>query len=106
MKTMTCDKDTLVNIVKTYNDFTNNEIAMTEIANSDFASAFLGGQNYISVLLDSAKSIKYISSPYDQGCNEKLMEAMRGYFNGTATYEEAMDNFYTLVLEKYPELSR
>jgi hypothetical protein len=27
---------------------------------------------------------------------------MRGYFNGTATYDEAMDNFYTLVLEKYP----
>jgi len=106
MKTMTCDKDTLVNIVNSFNDFTNNEAAMTEIANSDFASAFLGGQNYISVLLDSAKSIKYISSPYDQGCNEKIQEAMRGYFNGTATYEEAMDNFYTLVLEKYPELSR
>lgn len=106
MKTMTCDKDTLVNIVKTFNDFTNNEAAMTEIANSDFASAFLGGQNYISVLLDSAKSIKYISSPYDQGCNEKIQEAMRGYFNGTATYDEAMENFYTLVLEKYPELSR
>lgn len=106
MLTMTCDKETLVNIVNTYNDFTNNEAAMTEIANSDFASAFLGGQNYISVLLDSAKSIKFIASPYDQGCNEKLLEAMRGYFNGTATYDEALDNFYTLVLEKYPELSR
>lgn len=106
MLTMTCDKETLVNIVNTYNDFTNNEAAMTEIANSDFASAFLGGQNYISVLLDSAKSIKFIASPYDQGCNEKLLEAMRGYFNGTATYDEALDSFYTLVLEKYPELSR
>lgn len=106
MKTMTCDKDTLVGIVHDFNDFTNNEAAMTEIANSDFSSAFLGGQNYISVLLDSAKSIKFLASPYDQGCNEKLQEAMRGYFNGTATYEEAMDNFYTLVLEKYPELSR
>lgn len=106
MKVMTCDKDTLVGIVNDFNDFTNNETAMTEIANSDFASAFLGGQNYISVLLDSAKSIKYISSPYDQGCNEKLQEAMRGYFNGTATYDEAIDIFYTLVLEKYPELSR
>ncbi|MEN6340452.1 MAG: carbohydrate ABC transporter substrate-binding protein [Clostridiaceae bacterium] len=106
MKTMTCDKDTLVGIVNDFNDFTNNEEAMTEIANSDFSSAFLGGQNYISVLLDSAKSIKFIASPYDQGCNEKLLEAMRGYFNGTATYDEAMENFYTLVLEKYPELSR
>ena len=106
MKTMTCDKDTLVGIVKDFNDFTNNEAAMTDIANSDFSSAFLGGQNYISVLLDSAKSIKFISSPYDQGCNEKIQEAMRGYFNGTATYDEALDSFYTLVLEKYPELSR
>ena len=106
MKTMTCDKDTLLGIVHDFNDFTNNEAAMTEVANSDFSSAFLGGQNYISVLLDSAKSIKFLASPYDQGCNEKIQEAMRGYFNGTVTYEEAMDNFYTLVLEKYPELSR
>ena len=106
MQTMTCDKDTLVGIVKDFNDFTNNEAAMTEIANSDFSSAFLGGQNYISVLLDSAKSIKFVASPYDQGCNEKIQEAMRGYFNGTVTYEEALENFYTLVLEKYPELSR
>ena len=106
MQTMTCDKDTLVGIVKDFNDFTNNEAAMTEIANSDFTSAFLGGQNYISVLLDSAKSIKFVASPYDQGCNEKIQEAMRGYFNGTVTYEEALENFYTLVLEKYPELSR
>lgn len=106
MKVMTCDKETLVGIVNDFNDFTNNEVAMTEIAGSDFASAFLGGQNYISVLLDSAKSIKYISSPYDQGCNEKIQEAMRGYFNGSSTYDEAMENFYTLVLEKYPELSR
>ncbi len=45
-----------------FNDFTNNEAAMTEIANSDFSSAFLGGQNYISVLLDSAKSIKFLAS--------------------------------------------
>ena len=31
---------------------------------------------------------------------------MKDYFEGnTATYEEALDAFYTSVTEKYPELS-
>ena len=31
---------------------------------------------------------------------------MKNYFEGNATYEEALELFYTDVLEKYPELSR
>ena len=31
---------------------------------------------------------------------------MKNYFEGTATYEEALDLFYTSVIEKYPELTK
>ncbi len=45
-------------------------------------------------------------SAYDQGCNESFQNAMKNYFEGTATYEEALDLFYTSVMEKYPELTK
>ena len=45
-------------------------------------------------------------SDWDQGCTESFQKAMKNYFEGNATYEEALELFYTDVLEKYPELSR
>ena len=107
MLTLTCDAETLTKITKEKNDFTNNVSVMESIAaDTSYGSEFLGGQNFISVLLDSATSIDLSNlTPYDQGCNEKFQEAMRGYFNGAATQEEAMENFYTLVNEKYPNLT-
>ena len=44
-------------------------------------------------------------SAYDQGCNEEFQNAMKNYFEGNATYDEALDLFYKAVVEKYPELS-
>ena len=40
-------------------------------------------------------------SAYDQGCNEEFQNAMKNYFEGTATKEEALDLFYKAVVEKY-----
>lgn len=116
MKTMTCDEDTLVNICKEYGDFTNSTPAMEAIANdASYQYAFLGGQNHIAVLLDSVQkiSLKYTGA-YDQGCIEELQTAMKDYFSGedadgnavTVTKEEALDNFYTAVVEKYPALHK
>lgn len=31
---------------------------------------------------------------------------MKNYFEGNATYEEALEQFYTAVIEKYPELTK
>ena len=42
---------------------------------------------------------------YDQGCNEEFQKAMKNYFEGKATKEDALDLFYKGVEEKYPELS-
>ncbi|MGD1819620.1 MAG: extracellular solute-binding protein [Pleomorphochaeta sp.] len=105
--TMTCDKDTLVAIAKDMGDFTNNVAAMEELANSDYKNDFLGGQNHISMFLDSATSIdRSTMGPYDQGMTESIQDAFADYFNGTVTKQQAYDNFYTSVIEKYPNLSR
>ena len=44
-------------------------------------------------------------SAYDQGCNEEFQKAMKNYFEGNATLDEALDIFYKAVTEKYPDLS-
>ncbi len=107
MKKLTCDKDTLVAITNKYADFTNNAKAMDELAKSDYAHPFLGGQNHITVLLDSAKSIDMSNiTMYDQLLNEPLPAAFKDYFLGTITEEQAYDNFYKAAIETYPNLKR
>ena len=44
-------------------------------------------------------------SAYDQGCNEEFQKAMKNYFEGKATKDEALELFYKGVTEKYPELT-
>lgn len=108
MKTMTMDKETLTRITKDTQDFTNNIEAMDALAADDtFASAFLGGQNHIKLFAESAKGIDMSNiTPYDQGMTEEIQTAYADYFNGTVDYDTAMNNFYTAVIEKYPELKR
>lgn len=107
MKTLTADKATLVKIAKEKGDFTNNEAAMLEISKSDYKNAFLGGQNHIVALLDSAKSInKDKITPYDQGMTEEIQKAFKDYFDGKVTKDKALENFYTAILEKYPNLKK
>ena len=108
MRTMTIDKDQLTTITKDTQDFTNTVEGMEALAKDDnFASAFLGGQNHISLFAESAKGIDMSNiSPYDQGMTEEIQTAFADYFNGTVDYDTAMDNFYRAVIEKYPELKR
>jgi cellobiose transport system substrate-binding protein len=107
MYSMTCDKDTMIAIAKGAGDFTNNEAAMTEVANSDYQNPFLGGQNHMKFFLDSAKSIdKSHMSAYDQGMTESIQTAMADYYNGKVDEDTAWNNFYTSVAEKYPNLTK
>ncbi len=107
MKTLTCDQETLLNIVDEYGDFVNNEPAMQEVAASDYANTMLGGQNHIALFSASASKASMANiSAYDQGCNESFQTAMHDYFAGTVTKEEAIENFYTAILELYPDLTR
>ncbi len=107
MLTLTCDANTMVKIAKEAGDFTNNEKAMGQVANSSYQNPFLGGQNHMAFFLDSAKSIdKSKMSPYDQGMNEKIQAAMADYYNGKVSEAQAWDNFYKSITELYPNLKR
>ncbi len=107
MYRLTCDADTMKQITQDTQDYTNNESAMNEIAASDYASDFLGGQNHIALFAEAAGKIDMSNiSNYDQGLNEAYQQAMHEYFEGNVDMETALENFYTAALEKYPELTR
>jgi len=104
---LTVDKATLIQISKDTGDFTNNEAGITELAKSDYKNAFLGGQNHYGLLLDAVKSIDRSKiTPYDQGMTEKLQAAFKEYFDGKVTKDKALENFYTAILEQYPNLTK
>ncbi len=107
MLNLTCNPDIMTEIAKADGDFVNNKSAMEALASDEsFGDAILGGQNPISKFLAGIDSIDLSNlSAYDQGCNEEFQNAMRNYFEGNATLEEATDLFYTAVVEKYPELT-
>ena len=106
MKQLTCNADIMKEIVEKDDDFANNTVAMDEMAASDYTSKVLGGQNPLPMYMEGAKKIDLSNlSAYDQGCNESFQGAMKNYFEGNASYEEALDQFYTEVVEKYPELT-
>ena len=107
LRTLTCDTEVMTEIAKKSGDFTNNTPAMEAIAASDYQNEFLGGQNHIKFFLDSATSIdKSCISMYDQGMSEKIQSAMKDYFDGKISLDNAWNNFYTSVLEMYPNLKK
>lgn len=106
MRQLTCNADIMKEIVEKDDDFANNQAAMAEMAASDYTSNVMGGQNPLPMYMEGAKKIDLSNlSAYDQGCNESFQGAMKNYFEGNASYEEALDQFYTEVVEKYPELT-
>lgn len=107
MLRLTCDKDTMKKITEDTQDYTNNQAAMNEIAESDYQSDFLGGQNHIALFAEAAGKIDMSNiSDYDQGLNESFQGAMKDYFEGTVDKDTALENFYKSALEKYPELEQ
>lgn len=106
MLKLTCDADVMKGIVEKDDDFANNKSAMDAMAATDYSSAILGGQNPLPMYCANVESISLDNlSAYDQGCNEEFQKAMKDYFEGNATKDEALDKFYKAVEEKYPELS-
>lgn len=106
MKTLTCDKAIATKITNDTQDYTNNQSAMNDIANSDFKSKFLGGQNHIKLFAEVAPKIDMSKAgPYDEGCNEKFQAAFHDYFNGTVNMDKAKKNFEAAIKTTYPELT-
>ncbi len=106
IKALCCDKDIMKEIVLADDDFVNNAAAMQEMADSDYTSAILGGQNPLQMYIDGVKTIDLSNlSMYDQGCNESFQKAIKNYLEGDYTYDEAIQAFYDDVVTKYPELT-
>lgn len=97
----------MLSIVQDDNDFVNNKPAMEKMAaDTSYANKVLGGQNPLAMFCAGAGNIDLSNtSPYDQGCNESFQKAMKDYFDGNLSYDEAVDMFYKAVVEKYPELT-
>ena len=107
MRQMTTNPEVMKEIVLKDNDFVNNKAVMEELAaDESYGDAVLGGQNALAMFCAGADKIdKSFISPYDQACTEEFQRAMKNYFEGNATYEEALDLFYKAVVEKHPELT-
>ena len=107
MLRLTCDSETMKQITLDTLDYTNNQAAMEEIANSDYSSDFLGGQNHIALFAEAAKKIDMSNiTEYDSGLNEKFQNAMHDYFDGKSDYNTALEKFYSDIAQQYPELTR
>ena len=107
MLTMTTDDDVMKEIVVDDDDFVNNQDVMNAMAeDTGYSSAILGGQNPLAIYCAGVEDLDLSNlSAYDQGCNEEFQNAMKNYFEGNATMDEALDLFYKAVVEKYPELT-
>ena len=108
MLKMTADADLMKGIVVKDDDFVNNKTAMEAMAkDASYSSKVLGGQNPLQMYCNGVAGLDLSNlSKYDQACNEEFQNAMKNYFDGNATYDEALELFYKAVIEKHPELSK
>ncbi len=105
--TMTTDKAVLKEIATADSDCVNSKSVLADLAGSEDGNiALLGGQNPYAQLAAGAEKIDLSNlSDYDQGCNESFQQAMKDYFMGKVTYEDAVAAFGKSVQEKYPEVT-
>ena len=118
MLKMTTDEDIMTQIVIDCDDFVNNKPAMEALASGEkkvkdadgndveYSSKVLGGQNPLAMYCAGVNNLDLSNlSFYDQGCNEEFQKAMKNYFDGNASLEDALQMFYKAVVEKYPNLT-
>lgn len=107
MKVMTCNKDCMKAITEGEQDYTNNKAAIKELIDGGYKNEFLGGQNHLALLTEAADKITLDNkiSAYDQGLNEKFQSAMKSYFDGNSTYEEAIEAFKKEINALYANLN-
>ena len=106
MLKLTTDETIMTDIVKDDNDFVNNKPAMEAMAkDTSYSSKVLGGQNPLAMYCEGVEKIDLSNATgYDQTCTEAFQNAMKNYFIGGATYDDAIKLFEKAVIEKHPEL--
>mgnify|MGYP000011282100 FL=1 len=114
MLKMTTDDDIMKDIVVKDDDFVNNSTVMDGLADGTimgkddkpYTSTVLGGQNPLPMYIAGVKTLDLSNlSAYDQGCNEEFQKAMKDYFEGNCSKDEAIGTFKKAVREKYPDLT-
>ncbi len=109
MLALTCNKEIMKSITSDpeIQDYTNTVSGMQELAaDPNYGSEFLGGQNHIALFSEVAPNIDMSNvSPYDQGCNEKIQQAFKDYFDRNVDMDTAKANFETSIKELYPEIT-
>ena len=114
MLKMTTDDDIMKDIVVKDDDFVNNSTVMDGLADGTimgkddkpYTSTVLGGQNPLPMYIAGVKTLDLSNlSAYDQGCNEEFQKAMKDYFEGNCSKDEAIETFKKAVREKYPDLT-
>ena len=105
---MTTNDEIMKDIAVKDSDCVNNKAVLGELAADEtFGNAILGGQNPYQMLSDGAEKIDLSNlSEYDQACVEEYQNAMKNFFDGNATYDEAEAQFRKAVGEKHPELAQ
>lgn len=106
MRQLTCNEDIMATMAVDDNEFVNNRRAMKKITDDKtYSDKVLGGQNALKLYRKNAAKIDYSNiSADDKVCNEEFQKAMRGYFEGELTYDEALGDFYKSVTAKCPWL--
>ena len=105
---VTGNKDNLMNITKTYLDFTNTKSGMKEIAEDEsFGADFLGGENPFKYFAPAAEGIEMTTlSAYDQGCVELIQNTFGDYLQGQIDFDRAKVNFESAIKERYPDITQ
>jgi hypothetical protein len=107
MRQLTTNEEIMLGIVAKDSDFVNNKPAMEKAAADDaYAFSVFGGQNPLAMFNKGAELCDLSNqSEFDQGCNEEFQKAMKNYFDGNATLDEALNIFKKAIVEKYPALT-
>ena len=106
-ETFTKNEDVCTKLVENDNQFPNNTNVVEKFANDPTYgnTAILDGQNDIAIFAELAKNIKWENhTNYDQILNEGLQNKLQEWFNGSVDKDTAMQNFYQLIKETYPNL--
>ena len=107
LNTFTINEEICTNIIRNEFQFTNNMTANQWLADDlCYGSVFLGGQNDITVMHDIAENVKFQNNTiYDQYLNDKYQSIMLDYFMGYSDKDDALDEFYAYVNEKFPAIT-
>ena len=103
---MTANEEVMMDMaVQDFECVNNKEVLQKLSLDKTYGNAKLGGQNPFFLFYLSAEQVDVKSvSEYDKVCSEEYQYAMRSFFGGKSTYEEALEQFIKAVRRVYPEL--